>query len=52
MLEGFGGFGAAGAGSWAIVIPGRVGAVVALSRPHLVKATRVEFGEPHERMGL
>jgi len=52
VLEGFGGFGAAGAGGWATLVPGRVGAVVALSRPHLVKATRVECGEAHERMGL
>ena len=52
MLEGFGGLGTAGAGGQAIVVPGRVGAEVALARPHLVEATCVQFWEAHERMGL
>ena len=29
-----------------------MGGEVALTRPHLVKATRVELGEAHKRMGL
>ena len=52
MLEGLGGLGAAGAGGWAVVVPGWVGSEVALARPPLVEATCVEFGEAHERMGL
>ena len=51
MLEGFGGLGTAGAGGGAIIVPGWVGAEVAFPRPHLVKATCVELGEAHERMG-
>ena len=52
VLEGFGGLGAAGAGGWAVVVPGRVSTKAALARSHLVKAARVEFGETHERMGF
>jgi len=52
VLEGLGGLGAARAGGWAVVVPGRVGAEVALARPHLVEATCVEFGEAHGRMRL
>ena len=52
MLEGLGSLGASGAGGWAVVVPGRVSAEVAVARPHLVKATRVEFGEAHKRMRL
>ena len=52
MLEGLGGLVALGAGGGAVVVPGRVGAKVALTRPHLVQASRVELGEAHERMGL
>ena len=52
MRAGLGGLGAARAGGWAVVVPGRVGAKVALARPHLVKETCVEFGEAHKRMGL
>jgi len=50
--EGFGGLGPTGAGGWAVVVPGRLGAEVPLARPDLVEATCVEFGEAHERMGL
>jgi len=52
MLEGFGGLVAPGPGRWAVVVPGRVSAEVTLTRSHLVWATRVEFGEAHEGMGL
>jgi len=52
VLEGLGGHGASGAGGGTIIVPGWVGAEVALPRPHLVKATCVELGEAHERMGL
>ena len=52
MREGPGGLGAAGAGGGAIIVPGWVGAEVALSRPDLVKATRIELGEAHERVGF
>jgi len=52
VLECLGGLGAAGAGGGAIIVPGRVGAEVALPRPHLVKASCVELGEAHERMGF
>jgi len=52
VLEGLGGLGAAGAGGWSVVVLGRVGAEVALTRPHLVKATCVASGEAHERMRL
>jgi len=52
MLEGLRGFSAAGAGGWAIVIPGGVCSKVALARPHLVQATCVEFGKAHERVGF
>jgi len=52
VLEGLRGFGAAGAGGGAIVIPGGVCAKVALARPHLVEATRVELGKAHEGVGF
>jgi len=52
MLEGLRGLAATGAGVGTVVVPGRVGAEVTLSRPHLVKATRVELGEAHEGMAL
>ena len=52
MFEGLGGLVTAGAGGRAVVISGRVGAEVAFSRPHLVKATCIKFGDAHERMGL
>ena len=52
VLEGLRGFHAAGAGGRGGIIPGRVGAEVALPRPHLVKATRVELGEAHKQMGF
>jgi len=51
VLEAFGGFAAPGAGGQAVIVPGRVGAEVALPRPHLVKATRVELGKAHKWMG-
>jgi len=52
VREGLRGLGAAGAGGGAIIVPGWVGAEVALPRPHLVKATRIELGEAHERVGF
>jgi len=52
VLERLRGFGAAGAGGGAIVVPGGVCAKVALARPHLVQATRVELGKPHEGVGF
>jgi len=52
VLEALGGLVVAGAGGWAVVVLGLIGAEVALPRPHLVKATRVELGEAHKRMGL
>ena len=52
MLKSLGGFLAAGAGGRGGIVPGGVGAEVALSRPHLMEATRVECGEAHERIGL
>jgi len=52
VLEGHRGFGAAGAGGGAIVVPGGVCAKVALARPHLVQATRVELGKAHEGVGF
>jgi len=52
VFEGLGGLVTAGAGGWAVVVPGRVGAEVAFARPHLVEATCVEFGEAHERVRL
>ena len=52
MLERLKGFGAAGAGGGAIIVPGGVSAKVALARPHLVQATRVEFGKAHEGVGF
>ena len=36
VLKGLGGLVAAGAGGRAVVVPGQVGAEVALTRPHLV----------------
>ena len=51
MLEAFGGFAAPGAGGRAFIVPGWVGAEVALPRPHLVKATRVELGKTHKWVG-
>ena len=52
MLEGLRGLAATGAGGRAIIVPRQVGAEVALTRSHLVYATRVELGEAHERIGL
>jgi len=52
VLEALRASAAAGAGGGTVVVPGRVGAEVALTRSHLVSATRVEHGEPHERVGL
>jgi len=52
VLERLRGFGAAGAGGGAIVVPGGVRAQVALARPHLVQATRVELGKAHEGVGF
>jgi len=52
MLEVLRYFSAAGAGRRGVVVPGRVGAEVTFPRPHLVKATRIEFGETHKRLGF
>jgi len=52
VLEGLRGITAAGAGGRAVVVPRWVDGKVARARPHLVQATRVEFGEAHEGMGL
>jgi len=52
VLEGLRGFVAAGAGGGAIIVPGGVCAKVALARPHLVQATRVELGKAHEGVGF
>jgi len=52
MLEGLRGLLAAGAGGGDFAVPGGVGAEIALTRPHLVQATRSKFVEAHERMGL
>ena len=51
MLEALGGFAAPWAGGRAFIVPGWVGTEVALPRPHLVKATRVELGKAHKWMG-
>ena len=50
VREGLRGFQAAGAGGRGRVVPGGVGAEVAFTRPHLVKAAPVEFGEAHCNM--
>jgi len=52
VLERLRGFGAAGAGGGAIVVPGGVCTKVALAKPHLVQATRVELGKAHEGVGF
>jgi len=52
MREGLGGFFASGAGRWGIIVPGGVGAEVALPRPYLLEATRVELVKAHERVGF
>jgi len=52
MLEVLRNLSAAGAGRRGVVVPGRVSAEVALPRPHLMKATRIKFGETHKRMGF
>jgi len=52
VLEGLRGIAAARAGGGAIIVPGRVGAEVALTRPHLVQATHVELGKAHEGVGF
>jgi len=49
-VEGLRGPLASGAGGGFIVVARRVGTQVALARPHLVDATRIEFVKPHERM--
>jgi len=52
MFERLGGAKTTGAGGGDVAVPGRVGAEVTLSRPHLVEASRGELVEPHERVGL
>ena len=52
MLERLGGALTTGAGGGDITGPGRVGAEVALPRPHLVEGTRGELVEPHEWVGF
>jgi len=52
VLERLRGFGAAGPGGGAIVVPRGVCAKVALARPHLVQATRVELGKAHKGVGF
>jgi len=53
MLEVLGGFTTAGAGGRRVdVAPRRVCTQIAPARSHLVEATRSEFVEAHERMGL
>ena len=51
MLEVLAGLAASGAGGWAVIVPGWVGAEVALPRPHLVEASRIELREAHKRVG-
>jgi len=52
VRKGLRGLGATRAGGGAIIVPGRVGAEVALPRPHLVKASCIKLGEAHERVGF
>ena len=51
VLERLGGAATTGAGGGDFVVPGRVGAEVALPRSHLEEATRGELVKPHERVG-
>ena len=48
VLEALGGLAATGAGGWAFIVPGRVGAEVTFPRPHRVEAACVELGEAHK----
>jgi len=52
VRKGLRGLGATRAGGGDIIVPGGVGAEVALSRPHLVEASCVKLGEAHERVGF